>query len=69
MVYPACLPMKHKTDIEKDPLLRTAVFLRESQFQRLKALSEAAGSPIAELVRRAVSAYLEARKSEIPKGK
>jgi predicted DNA-binding protein len=44
---------------------RTALFLKAKQVTALRALSKATGVPVAELVRRAIDAYLELRKSEI----
>jgi predicted DNA-binding protein len=38
---------------------RTNIYLRPDQAKRLKAISQKAGSSSAELVRRAVDAYLE----------
>ena len=48
-------------------MTRTAVFLRAEQQERLHALSEVTGAPIAELIRRAVDTYLEQRKNELKK--
>ncbi len=39
---------------------RTALFLREEQLKKLAQLSAKTGAPIAELVRRAIDAYLKA---------
>jgi predicted DNA-binding protein len=44
--------------------LRTNIYLRPDQMKQLKALSEKTGAPIAELVRRAVDAYLAVRAKE-----
>jgi ribbon-helix-helix protein len=44
---------------------RTALFLKEQQLEKLKKLSEKTGAPIAELVRRAIDAYLLSRKKEL----
>ena len=44
---------------------RTNIYLRPDQMKKLKALNEKTGAPIAELVRRAVDAYLAARAKEI----
>jgi predicted DNA-binding protein len=46
---------------------RTALFLKESQIQKLQLLSEKTGAAVAELVRRAIDAYLEQRKAELKK--
>ena len=43
---------------------RTALFLKEEQLEKLQALSDKTGAPIAELVRRAIDAYLLSRKKE-----
>lgn len=39
---------------------RTNIYLRPDQMKKLKALNEKTGAPVAELVRRAVDAYLTA---------
>jgi predicted DNA-binding protein len=44
---------------------RTALFLKEEQLVKLQTLSEKTGAPIAELVRRAIDAYLLSRKKEL----
>jgi predicted DNA-binding protein len=44
---------------------RTALFLKEQQLEKLQKLSEKTGAPVAELVRRAIDAYLLSRKKEI----
>lgn len=45
------------------PLMkRTALFLKEEQIKRLEALSQKTGAPVAELVRRAIDAYLKKEK-------
>jgi len=44
---------------------RTALFLKEQQLEKLQTLSEKTGAPIAELVRRAIDAYLLSRKKEL----
>jgi len=38
---------------------RTTVFLKPEQLQKLSALSDKTGAPVAELIRRAVDAYLK----------
>jgi predicted DNA-binding protein len=43
---------------------RTNIYLRTDQVKRLKALHEKTGAPVAELVRRAVDAYLKNRKEK-----
>jgi hypothetical protein len=47
------------------PMKRTALFLKEQQLEKLQALSRKTGAPIAELVRRAIDAYLLSRKNEL----
>jgi hypothetical protein len=47
------------------PMRRTALFLKEQQLDKLQKLSEKTGAPVAELVRRAIDAYLLSRKKEI----
>ena len=44
---------------------RRALFLKEQQLAKLQTLSEKTGAPIAELVRRAIDAYLLSRKKEL----
>jgi hypothetical protein len=44
---------------------RTALFLKEQQLEKLQALSRKTGAPIAELVRRAIDAYLLSRKNAL----
>jgi predicted DNA-binding protein len=44
---------------------RTALFLREQQLAKLQKLSEKTGAPVAELIRRAIDAYLLLRKKEL----
>ena len=44
---------------------RTALFLKEEQLAKLQTLSDKTGAPIAELVRRAIDAYLLSRKKEL----
>jgi predicted DNA-binding protein len=44
---------------------RTALFLKEQQLKKLQKLSEKTGAPVAELVRRAIDAYLGSRKREL----
>jgi predicted DNA-binding protein len=51
----------------KDTMLRTALFVKSGQMAKLQTLSEVTGAPVAELVRRAIDAYLEQRKAEIKK--
>ena len=44
---------------------RTALFLKEQQLGKLQTLSRKTGAPVAELVRRAIDAYLLSRKNEL----
>ena len=44
---------------------RTALFLKTEQLKKLQALSTKTGAPVAELVRRAIDAYLLSRKKEL----
>ena len=45
--------------------LRTSIYLTSEQKKLLEKLSDRTGAPVAELVRRAIDAYLVARKKEI----
>ena len=47
------------------PIRRTALFLKEQQMAKLRKLSEKTGAPVAELIRRAIDAYLLSRKKEL----
>ena len=51
--------------VMKDTMVRTALFVRSGQMAKLQTLSKVTGAPVAELVRRAIDAYLEQRKAEI----
>jgi predicted DNA-binding protein len=44
---------------------RTALFLKTEQVNKLQALSEKTGAPVAELIRRAIDMYLKERAKEI----
>jgi predicted DNA-binding protein len=44
---------------------RTALFLKTEQLTNLQKLSEKTGAPVAELIRRAIDAYLLSRKKEL----
>ena len=44
---------------------RTGLFLKEPQLAKLQKLSKKTGAPVAELVRRAIDAYLLSRKKEL----
>jgi predicted DNA-binding protein len=45
--------------------IRTNIYLNNSQKRSLEKLSAKTGAPIAELIRRAVDAYLISRKKEM----
>ena len=45
-------------------MTRTALFLKPEQLEKLQRLSENTGAPVAELVRRAIDAYLKERAKE-----
>jgi predicted DNA-binding protein len=47
------------------PKLRTNIYLTKEQKRLLEKLSNRTGAPAAELVRRAIDAYLVARKKEL----
>ncbi|PYX59166.1 MAG: hypothetical protein DMG76_06530 [Acidobacteria bacterium] len=51
--------------VMKETMLRTALFVRSGQMAKLQTLSKVTGAPVAELVRRAIDAYLEQRRAEI----
>ena len=42
---------------------RTALFLKEEQLKKLETISSKTGAPVAELIRRAIDAYLEKQKA------
>jgi predicted DNA-binding protein len=44
---------------------RTALFLKAEQVKKLQVLSEKTGAPVAELIRRAIDAYLLSRRKEL----
>jgi predicted DNA-binding protein len=44
---------------------QTSLFLRLEQFAKLAELSRLTGAPVAELIRRAIDAYLEQRQEEL----
>jgi predicted DNA-binding protein len=46
-------------------MTRTALFLKEAQLKKLKALSDRTGAPVAELIRRAIDKYLQKRAKEL----
>ena len=53
-----------------EPIMkRTAIFLRPDQTDELKVLSNWTGAPWAELIRRAIDAYIESRKDDIAEAK
>jgi len=43
---------------------RTALYLKEEQLKKLEAVSDKTGAPVAELIRRAIDAYLEKARKE-----
>ena len=45
--------------------IRTSIYLNPKQKAQLEMLSSATGAPVAELVRRAIDAYLVAKKKEL----
>jgi predicted DNA-binding protein len=47
------------------PKLRTNIYLTEKEKASLEKLSAKTGAPIAELIRRAIDAYLASRKREL----
>ena len=59
------MPRGYACVMKKDTMLRTALFVRSGQMAKLQTLSKVTGAPVAELVRRAIDAYLEQRKAEI----
>jgi predicted DNA-binding protein len=44
---------------------RTALFLKGEQLAKLQTLSRKTGAPVAELIRRAIDAYLKIRKKDL----
>jgi len=44
---------------------RTALFLKAEQINKLQALSQKTGAPVAELIRRAIDMYLKERAKEL----
>jgi predicted DNA-binding protein len=49
---------------QADTMVRVALFVRKEQQQKLQKLSERTGAPLAELIRRAIDAYLKERAKE-----
>ena len=47
------------------PKLRTNIYLTEKEKALLEKLSNKTGAPVAELIRRALDAYLASRKKEL----
>jgi predicted DNA-binding protein len=47
---------------------QTSLFLKPEQMGRLQELSRKTGAPVAELIRRAIDAYMEQRKKEFGRG-
>jgi hypothetical protein len=54
-----CMPVWYGMSMK-----RTAMFLKSKQIERLQALSRKTGAPVAELVRRAIDAYLKEQESK-----
>ncbi len=52
------MPMGAARRTTKPALKRTSVFLTTAQLERMKALHDASGVPVAVMIRRAVDAYL-----------
>ena len=50
------------------PLRRACIPLRSTQLETLRHLSKDTGAPVAELIRRAIDAYLAARLGQHPPG-
>jgi predicted DNA-binding protein len=55
-----CMPTGYRLH-----MMRTALFLKDEQLKKLQRLSEKTGAPVAELIRRAVDAYLKQRAKEL----
>jgi len=53
-----------KRTAKADAMTRTALFLKDEQVKKLQKLSENTGAPVAELIRRAIDAYLKQRAKE-----
>ena len=49
----------------RECMKRTALFLKEEQIKKLQRLCDKPGAPVAELVRRAIDAYLKKRAKEL----
>jgi predicted DNA-binding protein len=45
--------------------IKTALWLKQEQVEKLKVLSEKTGAPVAELIRRAIDKYLQERAKEL----
>jgi predicted DNA-binding protein len=45
--------------------IKTALWLKQDQVEKLKVLSEKTGAPVAELIRRAIDKYLQERAKEL----
>ena len=56
---------KRKSKSESGGMIRTALFFTKSQMTTLVTLSSNSGVPVAELIRRAVDAYLIQRRDDI----
>jgi predicted DNA-binding protein len=68
----AQMPLKQMPRVwkwRKSPIMRqTSVFLKPEQMGRLQKLSRITGEPVAELIRRAIDAYMEQRMKEFGRG-
>jgi predicted DNA-binding protein len=54
--------MMYTSTVQK---IRMNIYLNDKQKELLEKLSSKTGAPVAELVRRAIDAYLESRKKEL----
>jgi predicted DNA-binding protein len=56
-------------EMAQEPNMKqTSLFLKPEQMGRLQELSRKTGAPVAELIRRAIDAYMEQRKREFGRG-
>ncbi len=68
LIHTPCLPIighMYAYMLSYMLMKRTALFLKEQQLENLQKLSEKTGAPVAELIRRAIDAYLLSRKKEL----
>lgn len=63
-VHHQTVGVKTKDKDKDEGMIRTALFFAPPQMQALRALSAARGSPVAEIVRRAVQTALDASRAE-----